>query len=504
MQLAGQGIGNRQSKIKSPPGHQHNLNPARGRFRNRLRIPLRYLGLAVQQSSVNIHRNQFDGHVPILPRPGASRHSLYVILALHQKGTDLTDRLYYHDSFLREFDATVVSCTPDGPRWKVILNKTAFYPTSGGQPHDLGTLGDAQVVEVVDAPAAQAAAANDAAPGTASPSDPHHVVHYTTAEVPAGPIHGQIDWPRRLDHMQQHTAQHLLSAAFIELFGFQTVSFHLGKEISTIDLAAPAVVPRQIETAERRTNEIIFEDREVVIRFGTAQELAESGIRKKVDREGILRAVEIEGFDRQPCGGTHLSRTGQAGLVLLRKLERSREYFRIEFVAGYRALAAARSDFATLTQAATLLSCALADVPAGITKNIEDRRANTSAIKRLEERLANLEASALLQQNPGTPNAVRVIVATPPDATPAYLALLAAKLAAEKNVIALLASRESGHVVAARSADLTQDLGTALRESLKEFNGKGGGARHFAQGALPDPTQTDAFITLAKSRLANL
>ncbi len=494
MEVARQRIRNRQSEIKSPPSHQHNLNSARRRFRNRFRISLRYLGLAVQQSSVNIHRNQFDRHAPILPRPAAWRHSVYVILALHQKGTDLTDRLYYHDSFLRDFDATVVSCTPDGPRWKVILNRTAFYPTSGGQPHDLGTLGDAQVVEVVDAP-------NAALPNAANASDPHHVVHYTTAEVPAGPIHGQIDWPRRLDHMQQHTAQHLLSAAFIELFNFQTVSFHLGKEISTIDLAAPSLVPRQIEAAERRTNEIIFEDRPVVIRFGTAQELAESGIRKKVDREGILRAIDIEGFDRQPCGGTHLASTGQAGLILLRKLERTREHSRIEFVAGYRALAAARGDFATLTQAATVLSCALTDVPAGVTKNIEERRANSSAIKRLEERLANLEASALLQQNPDTPEAVRLIVATPPDATPAYLALLAAKLTTEKNVLALLASRESGHVVAARSADLTQDIGATLRETLKEFAGKGGGAKHFAQGALPDPTQLEVFLTTAKSHL---
>ena len=419
------------------------------------------------------------------------------MLTPHRKGTDLTDRLYYHDSFLREFDATVISCTPEGPRWKVILDKTAFYPTSGGQPHDLGTLGDVQVVEVVDAPNIAAG------PEASNPGDPHHVVHYTTAEVAAGPIHGRIDWSRRLDHMQQHTAQHLLSAAFIELFGFQTVSFHLGKEISTIDLAAPSVVLRQIEAAERRTNEIIFENRPVVIRFGTAQQLAESGIRKKVDREGILRAIEIEGFDRQPCGGTHLARTGQAGLTLLRKLERSREHWRIEFVAGYRALAAARSDFATLTQAASLLSCALADVPAGITKIIEDRRTRNTAIKHLEERLANLEAQSLLQQHPETSSGPRLILAMPPDATPAYLALLAAKLVAEKNVIALLVGRESGHVAAARSAELTQDLGATLRESLREFNGKGGGAKHFAQGALPDPTQADAFITRAKSLLTS-
>jgi hypothetical protein len=186
-----------------------------------------------------------------------------------------------------------------------------------------------------------------------------------------------------------------------------------------------------------------------------------------------------------------------------RKLERAREHTRIEFVAGYRALAAAHGDFATLTQAATQLSCALADVPAGITKSIEDRRASTSAIKRLEERLATLEAQPLLQQNPETPAGVRLIVATPPDATPAYMALLAAKLTTEKNVIALLVSRETGHVVAARSADGTQDIGATLRESLKEFQAKGGGAKHFAQGALPDPVQTDAFIKLAKSRLTS-
>jgi alanyl-tRNA synthetase len=420
------------------------------------------------------------------------------MLARYQKGTDLTDRLYYHDSFLREFDATVISCTPQGPRWKVILNKTAFYPTSGGQPHDLGTLGDAQVVEVIEATNVTGG------PDPSKSGDPHQVVHYTTAEVSAGPVHGQIDWPRRMDHMQQHTTQHVLSAAFIELFGFQTVSFHLGKEISTIDLAAPIVVPRQLEVAERRTNEIIFEDRPIEIRFGTAQELADSGIRKKVEREGILRAIEIDGFDRQPCGGTHLASTGQAGLILLRKLERSREHWRIEFVSGYRALAVARSDFATLTQAASLLSCALADVPANIAKNIEDRRANNTAIKRLEERLATLEAEALLQEHPETSSGLRLVVAAPPDATPAYLALLGAKLAAEKNVIALLLGRETGHVVAARSPDLPQDLGAILRESLKEFQGKGGGAKHFAQGALPDPSQADAFITLTKSRLTSL
>ena len=292
----------------------------------------------------------------------------------------MTERLYYNDSFLRAFDAQVISCEPEGERWKVILDRTAFYPTSGGQPHDLGTLAGAPVIEVADAE--------------------EKIVHYTSAAVDIGPVHAEIDWPRRIDHMQQHTGQHLLSAAFIELFNFPTVSFHLGREVCTIDLTAPAIVPRHIEEAERRTNEIIFEDRVVTVRYGTAQELEEAGVRKKVDREGILRAIEVEGFDRQPCGGTHLARTGQAGLLLTRKLERRRDFWRLEFVCGFRALATARADYANLTQDAALLSCGIPEVPKVLEKLVEERRAQHSAVKRLEEHLAEHEARSLLAANP--------------------------------------------------------------------------------------------------------
>src|SRR5580693_2396187 len=284
-----------------------------------------------------------------------------------QAMSETTERLYYRDSFLREFDAQVISCEKDGERWKIVLDRTAFYPTSGGQPYDTGNLDDVPVIEVADVE--------------------HKVVHYASAAIPVGPVHGVIDWPRRIEHMQQHTGQHLLSAAFIELFGFQTVSFHLGRGISTIDLDTPAAKAEQLEKAERRVNEVIFEDKPVVIRFGTAEELAEAGIRKKVEREGILRAIEVEGFDRQPCGGTHLERTGQAGLLLVRKLER-RHGWRVEFVCGFRALAAARGDFSTLTHSASLLSCGLPEVPVAVARTIEERRTSQSAEKRLQARLA--------------------------------------------------------------------------------------------------------------------
>ena len=396
--------------------------------------------------------------------------------------SEATERLYYRDSFLREFDAQVISCEKDGERWKIVLDRTAFYPTSGGQPYDTGKLGDVPVIEVADAE--------------------HKVVHYASAAIPVGPVHGVIDWPRRIEHMQQHTGQHLLSAAFIELFGFQTGSFHLGKEISTIDLDTPAVKAEHLEKAERRVNEVIFEDKPVVIRFGTAEELAEAGIRKKVEREGVLRAVEVEGFDRQPCGGTHLERTGQAGLLLIRKLERRRDQCRIEFVCGFRALAAARSDFSTLTQAASLLSCGLVEVPAVLGKLIEERRVQHGAVKRLEERLAEHEARELLASQAASGAAgLRVIASVLEEATPTYLGLLAAKLVTETNVVALLASRASGHVVFAQTKGLPHDMGALLRDTLKQFGGKGGGAKDFAQGSVADASKAKDAIAHAQKAL---
>jgi alanyl-tRNA synthetase len=395
----------------------------------------------------------------------------------------VTERLYYRDSFLREFDGRVESCEQEGGRWKVVLDRTAFYPTSGGQPHDLGTLNSVPVIEVAD-------------------GENEKVVHYTSAAVPAGTVHGEIDWPRRMDHMQQHTGQHLLSAAFIELFKFQTVSFHLGKESSTIDLEASSLVARHLEEAERRVNEVIFENRVVEIRFGTAEELAEAGIRKKVDREGVLRAIEVTGFDRQPCGGTHLARTGQAGLLLIRKLERRRDLWRLEFVCGYRALGTARGDFAMLGKAASLLSCGLPDVPAVLAKLVEEKRGLHSSAKRLEERLAEHEARTLLAaastEKAGNP---RIVSRALDEATPAYLGLVAAKVVGDSGIVALLASRATGHIVFAQTKGFSCDMGALLRETVSEFGGKGGGAKDFAQGSIADSAKVDELLARAAEKL---
>ena len=306
-------------------------------------------------------------------------------------------------------------------------------------------------------------------------------------------------FPRRFDHMQQHTGQHILSAAFVELFNFPTVSFHLGRESSTIDLPQPPS-PAQLEAAERRANEIIFENRPVEILYGTAGELEKIGIRKAVDREGVLRAIAIRDFDRQPCGGTHVARTGEVGLLLLRKIERQKQNCRIEFVCGGRALRAARSDYATLGEAARVLTCAPGEVPAALRRVQEEQRAGQKRAQTVLESLARFEAADLLRSAPPPAGSPRRVAKIFDDADAAYLRLLATQLvaqgAAAPGTQAFLATRAGGHVIFAQSPGLPADMNQQLRAALQPQGGKGGGTRDFAQGALPATALDAVFATL--------
>ncbi len=391
----------------------------------------------------------------------------------------MTFRLYYDDSFVSEFSATVLRChalpaEKGSARFQVTLEQTAFYPTSGGQPHDTGTLGDAKVMDVVE-------------------SDAGEILHITDAPLPAGPIRGAIDWPRRWDHMQQHTGQHLLSAAFVELFGAQTVSFHLGRETSSIDVALPELTASQGSDAERLTNSIIFDNRAVKAVYGTEAQLHAMGIRKAVNAEiarragpgGVLRAIEIENFDRQPCGGTHVARTGQVGVLLLRKVEKQKQNMRVEFVCGERAARAARADFHTLGEAARLLSCAPAELAEIVAKQSGECNQSRRELQDLQHRLAVLQAGELLEQEGAPPGGAPRWIARRLEGenSAAYLRMLATALAAHAGVVSLLVA-ESGAFACAKHSAVPGDLGAAVRRALQAVGGKGGGARDFAQGSL--------------------
>src|SRR5215467_8172516 len=273
-----------------------------------------------------------------------------------------TRRLYYDDAFQTEFTARIMYCEvlpPDvssgitGNAWSLILDRTAFYPTSGGQPNDLGKIGDSNVLDVRDAG--------------------DEILHVVDRRPEDPDVKGCIHWPRRFDHMQQHTGQHLLSAMFQERFGRPTVSFHLGAEISTIDLRGAEPSQEILEGAERAANQIVFEDRAVTVRYGTAEQLSEMGARKEVDREGILRAIEIESADLQPCGGTHVKSTGQIGMILVRACTKIRQDWRVEFVCGGRAEKTARRDVHLLQQVAEKLNCASEDVVSSASRAAAER-----------------------------------------------------------------------------------------------------------------------------------
>lgn len=384
----------------------------------------------------------------------------------------MTERLYYHDSFLFEFDARVVESLEIGGRHAAVLDRTAFYPTSGGQVHDTGTFtldtgAEVPVLEVGD-------------------GEHGRVLHFTEFPLPQGAgVHGNVAPERRIDHIQQHTGQHVLSAAFIQLFNMPTVSFHMGEETCTIDLQAQSLSPEQAEKVERLANQVIAEDRPVSIRFVPLEEARQLGLRKLPPKQtGELRLIDIQDFDLCPCGGTHVRATGQIGCILVRKTEKVKQGVRVEFVCGLRAVTLARRDFTTLTQAAGLLSTHIHELPQQIRKSLDEAKAAAKTQQKLLEELASFEAERMLALSTGSPHVVSRVFA---ERDASFIKLLAQKLtAARRDVIALLAALQpQPTLVLAQSPGQKFNMGQLLKELLAQFGGRGGGSSDMAQGGLP-------------------
>ncbi len=295
----------------------------------------------------------------------------------------MTDRLYYHDSFLYDFDARVLESLPREDRQAIVLDRTAFYPTSGGQVHDQGMLtADGQQIAITEV-------ADD---------EDGRVLHFASQPLSVGTqVHGAVDATRRLDHVQQHSGQHVLSAAFIRLFNMPTVSFHMGEESCTIDLETNGLSAAQAQKAELLANKVIAEDRPVGIRFVPLEEARQLGLRKLPPKQtGDLRLIDISEFDLTACGGTHVRATGQIGSILLRKIEKVKQGVRVEFVCGLRAVNTSRRDYNTLTEAAALYSSHIYDVPVQVRKSLEETKATGKSQHKLLEELAELYAERLL------------------------------------------------------------------------------------------------------------
>jgi alanyl-tRNA synthetase len=399
-----------------------------------------------------------------------------------------TERLYYHDSRLLEFDARVISLSElDDGQIAVTLDQTAFYPTGGGQPTDTGTLGDARVVDCIDA----------------EDEGVLHVIQGPTPEV-GDTVHGKIDWLRRLDHLQQHTGQHILSAAFVRLFDAPTRSFRVLEHECEIDVALDDPTDERIEQTVDLANRIIWESRSVQVRQVTSEEAAALPLRKEPARAGELRLIEIDDFDLTPCGGTHAKSTGEVGVIAVRSWERAKGLARIQFMAGVRVLADYRKANHTAREVAALFSAGREDSPTLVEKIVEENKKLSRRVSELEEVACRVEAEELLRYGTGSgsdrvggstssSSTVReglddhgpgIIARVFDDRNAESLKHLALALIAHPNTVALLGSRDgaTARLVFARSPDAPGDMNSLMHGVCVIIGGRGGGRPDLAQG----------------------
>ena len=374
-----------------------------------------------------------------------------------------SSRLYYTDAYLTEFDAVVQDALEVGGRPAVTLDVSAFYPTSGGQPFDTGTLGDARVLDVVDL-------------------DDDRVAHVLDRALPSGvPVHGAIDWNRRFDHMQQHTGQHVLSAACDRICHARTESFHLGADTSTIDLAI-AITADQAAAAEAEANRIVWEDRPVGVRFASADEARQLPLRKESLREGTLRLVDVEGFDLSACGGTHVSRSGGIGVIAVCGTERFKGGTRIEFVCGGRALTRFRQQRDVLAAVTRQLSVVPAELATAIERLQSENKAQRTLARSLQSQLVGYEARTLTDAAESS-GGRRLVVRRMEGFDAQGLKALAMAIVATPGCVACLLNAETPPLlIVARSSDVALDSAVVLRDLIDRFGGKGGGRPELAQG----------------------
>ena len=377
----------------------------------------------------------------------------------------MTDRLYYTDPYSLEFDANVRRVDAEDARTLVRLDRTFFYPTTGGQPFDTGTLDQHHVVDVFED----------------DHGDVIHVITSGTGALEAGQrVHGVVDGARRFDHMQQHTGQHVLSAAFDRLFGVRTVSFHLGAAVSTIDLARE-MKHAELQAAEDAANRVVWENRPISVRFVSAEEAARLPLRKEPVRGGTLRLIDVRDFDLSACGGTHVSHTGEIGIIAVTSWERFKGGQRIEFVCGRRALERMRLLRDSTARGAGLLSVQATELPDAIERLLADARDQRKAQTALQIDLARYRADELSARAEPTPRGR--VAAAAVDGDGGVLKNLAAAIVARPGFIAVLISNtRPALIVVARSADVDLAANDLLARLVAKFGGKGGGKPDLAQG----------------------
>lgn len=396
-------------------------------------------------------------------------------------------RLYYQDAYLTHFDAQVLEQFPVEKNWGVVLDHSAFYPTSGGQPHDTGTLNGVPVINVFEREADKA------------------VVHVLSCPLDEEQVHGQVNWERRFDFMQQHTGQHILSHACEALLDADTVGFHLTESMLTIDITHAPLTLDEWQAIQEAANAIVFANEPVESQFMSEAEVNTLPLRKRPTVAGPIRIVRTAGRDYSPCGGTHCRTTGSVGLILIRKAERRGPETRLDFVCGRRALADAHRKNHLVNELAASLSVGEVEVTAAVARLQEEAKSVARQLKQAENRLLDFEVEQLLRQAE-TIGDIRVVRITLSRDNPTWAKYLAVRLAERPKCVALIGfvQDDSVQLTFSRSGDTPVDMRPLLKEACRIVGGGGGGQPNMAQGGGSRPDQLEHALEGAVQSLKKL
>jgi alanyl-tRNA synthetase len=376
------------------------------------------------------------------------------------------EKIYYHDQYKRTFTSMLIKQDKDEDgRFYAVLEKTAFYPTGGGQPHDTGTLNGVYVndVEEVDG----------------------EIRHFIEQPIDVhNSIVGEIDWDRRYDHMQQHSGQHILSAAFEDMFGYKTVSFHLGKEICTIDLEISNLSEEDTDQAEALANKIILENRPIETKWVTKEELLNYSLRKELSVSENIRLVIIPNFDYNGCGGTHPKSTGEVGSIKILDWEKQKKKIRVHFVCGNRVINQLHEKQKVIKGLTTVLNSPQEHMNEAATRLVQHSKELVKTIDELKNEILQYEAKDLIvnvQQN-NERKIVHVIFKNRPISELQQLARAIACMANDVLVLFISENEDKLQLVCSCGKDLDGNMNQLLKEVLPSINGKGGGNPSLAQG----------------------
>ncbi|MFQ5721143.1 MAG: alanine--tRNA ligase-related protein [Candidatus Aminicenantales bacterium] len=364
----------------------------------------------------------------------------------------MTERLYFKNPYQTEFEAEVVKKLIYEEKPALILNQTCFYPESGGQPADKGTINGIEVFHVLETD--------------------DQILHLIDREVTAGKIKGQINWPRRFDHMQQHSGQHILSQSFYELFSAETLSFHLGQEVSSIEVDLRNIKEEAVIKAERRANEIIFQNRPIKTYFVKDDELEKIPLRKPPKKRGLIRIVEVSEFDYSACGGTHLKRTGEIGLIKILKWERIRNNIRFEFVCGLRALKNFDFKNSLIRQLCQKFTVQETEILSSVERYLAELRTQRKINKKIQNKLIEYEAQDIAKRS--KEKIIRNIFTDKTREEVKFLALSTIRIG-QFVVIYGLREKERIYLILARSDSFNIDFRELVPELAELIKGKGGG-----------------------------